>query len=345
MGENETANSTAEPESDESTFTTSKHLPYVILCIFIVLTNTFVILLFSLNKYLRKPHNYLLVSLNISDLLYGLIGLPLALVCSTRPVCLACTFSHPFVVFTSCSTVLHILIISYERYLKIVFPFRLQQIGRARFEVKVVACIWFISIAIPTLPFIWLPVDDKSCDEDLTDEQVKLDKIYQISTMALFVGLPVLLLVYADAKVFFVVRRQLDGIQKTTVGVRDSQKRLKKEIRVLVLFAVMMLYFVISWSFYYAAIVIHSFLQFDTKFPQWFVDLVVILRCSTSLVNPILYILLKHDFRRVVRHGICRFLNKYLGNQRESSVQDSNGGRTSGGQTDSRNATERTSFF
>ena len=346
MDDNQTSNlndTLIDPNTFE--FVMSRDLLYVILSILIVFMNTFVILLFFFNKNLRKPTNFLLVSLSVSDLLYGSVGLPLVLVCSTKPICLACVYSYSFIVFTSISTVLHILVISYERYIKIVFPFRMQQIGRASFELKLMACLWVISIFIPPIQFIWWPPTETSCLEVLSDEQVKNEQIYTISIMVIFVALPVLLLIYADISVFFVVRRQLDGIDKTSVGPRDSQRRLQKETRVLALFAVMMLYFVVSWSFYYASIIMHSILEQDVLLPDWLFMLAEGLRSSTPLVNPMLYILLKHDFRRVVLSGVRRFLSKYVGLQKGSSTQYSNGGRTTEGKTDDRNDTERTVFL
>ena len=347
MGDNGTNDSFIDSER-EPQFQTSEHLPYVILTIFIVLMNTFVILLFAFNKNLRKPSNYLLVSLSVSDMLFGLLGLPLVLVCSTTPICAACVFSFSFIVFTSISTVLHILVISYERYLKIVFPFRMQQIGRACFELKLVAILWLISLSVPPIQFIWLPPNESSCLDELTPEEAEKETVYTFLTMGLFVGLPLLLLIYADVSVFFVVRRQLEEIEKTSVGLRESQKRLQKETRVLALFAFMMVYFVIAWSVYYASTVVHSFLKEELYFPDWLVRTTEVLRCSTPLVNPLLYVLLKHDFRRVVFHGITRLGNKYLGTRRQSSAQGSGnscGVRTIGGQTDSRNFTERTVFL
>ena len=337
------------PEEDSLyAFQTSEHVPYVVLTIFIVLMNTFVILLFVFNKNLRKPNNFLLISLSVSDLLFGLVGLPLVLVCSTMPICVSCIFSFSFIVFTSISTVLHILVISYERFLKIVFPFRMQQIGRPSFELKLVAFLWFISVSVPLIQFIWLPPKDSSCDEELTSDEAKYERIYTSLIMGIFVGLPLLLLIYADVSVFFVVRRQLEEIDKTSVGLRDSQRRLQKETRVMALFAFMMIYFVIAWSVYYASTIVHSFLGEEELFPDWLVRTTEVLRCSTPLVNPILYILLKHDFRRVVFHGISRIGNKYLGTRGESSGQSSGnsyGVRTIGGQNDSRNFTERTMFL
>lgn len=345
MDDNDSLKANHSMDVFEMKFVASKHVHWVILAILIVLMNSFVILLFIFNKNLQKPTNFLLVSLSVSDLLTGMIGLPLVLVCSTRPICLACVFSYTFIVFTSISTVLHILVISYERYIKIVFPFRVQQIGRASFELKVVACLWCFSLFIPPIQFIWWPPTPTSCDEDLSVEDARSERIFTISIMVLFVALPVLLLIYADAMVFLVVRRQLDGIEKTSVGLRDSQRRLRKETRVLTLFAIMMLYFVVAWSFYFASLVIHSIKGREILLPEWIVQFAETLRCSTPLVNPVLYILLKHDFRRAVVVGVRQLLRKYSGMQVDSSVEYSNGVHTSGVRSDSRNYTERTMFL
>lgn len=346
MDINHTNNSNQTLEGFEMKFVTSKHLPFVILTILIVMMNALVILLFAFNKNLRKPSNFLLVSLSISDLLFGLVCLPLALVCSTRPICLPCVMSYAFVMFTSISTVLHILVISYERYVKIVFPFRAQQIGRANFELKLVGCVWFVAMLIPPIRSAWMPALEELCTNDLSDEQARYEKTYNISIIVIFLGFPILLLIFADISVFFVVRRQLRRIDKTSVGPRDLQQRLQKEIRVLGLFAVMMLYFVVSWSFYFATIVMDSILIIHLRLPEWLYEFTDILRCTTPLVNPMLYILFMPDFRRVVWFGISRFSSKHLRQRKENSTLSSNSARTVvGGQTDSRNVTERTVFL
>jgi hypothetical protein len=222
----------------------------------------------------------------------------------------------------------------------------MQQIGRASFEIKLVVCVWFISILLPPIQFAWWPPTEEVCAAGLSEEAATKERIYSVSIMVIFGALPVLLLLYADVSVFFVVRRQLDGIDKTSVGPRDSRERLLKETRVLALFAVMMLYFVISWSFFYATIIATAILQTSLLVPDWLFLLSEVLRCSTPLVNPILYILLKHDFRRVVWLGVRQLvLKKYGGLRKGSNELSTNGALTAGGRTYSRNVTEKTEFL
>lgn len=216
-------------------------------------------------------------------------------------------------------------------------PFRFHQIGRASFELTLVLVIWFISISVTCIRLIWFPPGNKQ----LSDAGKRTDKIYTICVVAIFAILPWFLMIFADVSVFFIVRRQLDGIAKTSVTPTDSQQRLKKELKVLFLFSMMMLYFVISWSFYYADLIMSSLFEEDYlyRIPEWLWTVSNLLRSGTTVINPILYVLFKEDFRRVVFVGIRRLFAKYTGHSHGSST--SHGSRTSGRQSESRNVTER----
>ena len=279
-------------------FTIAKHLPFVVFSILIVFVNTFVILLFTFKRNLRIPSNYLFISLCVSDLLSGLVGLPLVLVCSTTPDCISCLISPTFVRFTSISTLLHIVAITYERYAKIVFPLRIHQIGRASFELVVIASIWCISSVVSLVPYAWIPVTPDACFEDDTDSVVTNNKIFNFVFMTVFVALPLALLLFADVSVFFVMRRQLDKIDRTSIA-SERRNHMRQESKVITLIAVMAVYFAVSWSFYYAAIITHS-IGGDLLIPDWFSNTVNYIRFTTPLVNPLLYVLLKRDFRRAI---------------------------------------------
>lgn len=316
----------------------SIYTAYVIISILTIFMNLLIIFLFVFNRNLRKPSNFLQISFTVCNLAFGLMGIPAALICSIfTTLSSPCMFSFFFITFLSICLNLHILIISYERYFKIAMPFRFHQIGRASFELTLVLVIWFISISVTCIRLIWFPPGNKQ----LSDAGKRTDKIYTICVVAIFAILPWFLMIFADVSVFFIVRRQLDGIAKTSVTPTDSQQRLKKELKVLFLFSMMMLYFVISWSFYYADLIMSSLFEEDYlyRIPEWLWTVSNLLRSGTTVINPILYVLFKEDFRRVVFVGIRRLFAKYTGHSHGSST--SHGSRTSGRQSESRNVTER----
>lgn len=307
-------------------FVVADDLPLVILSILIVFVNVFVILLFTFKQSLRSPSNYLLISLAVSDLLYGLIGIPLVLVCSTTPDCVSCIISYAFTRLTSISTVLHILAISYERYVKIVFPLEMPQVGRTSFELKIIASLWSVNLVFSLMPWCWTTFSQEACFKDEDESEMLKNKVFYIVHVIVFGLIPVLILLYTDISIFCVVRRQLDKIDKTSVGQRDSRKRIKKESKVVAIFGAMMVYFIICWSFYYAIQIVQA-VGGEVMIPDW-LFFTVILRYTTPLANPLLYTLLKHDFKRAICLEIKRIKDKRLPRHGELAAHYSTGDAT-----------------
>ena len=66
----------------------------VVLACFIVILNVMVIVMFIRNRSLRTVTNSFLVSLAVSDLLAGLVGIPLAITCTIFGDNISCYPSH-----------------------------------------------------------------------------------------------------------------------------------------------------------------------------------------------------------------------------------------------------------
>ena len=86
----------------------------------IIAINGLVIYLVMTRVYLNTVTNFCLASLTISDMFSGLCAIPLIITCSTifsLDICVAMDLIQRFL---SISTVLHLLLITIERYLTIV---------------------------------------------------------------------------------------------------------------------------------------------------------------------------------------------------------------------------------
>lgn len=96
---------------------------YVSLCtlgLFIIIVNALVIYLVITRDYLKTVTNLCLASLAVSDMFSGLYAIPLIIACSTHMsvnICIAMDLGQRFL---SVSTVLHLLLITMERYSTIV---------------------------------------------------------------------------------------------------------------------------------------------------------------------------------------------------------------------------------
>ena len=102
---------------------------YVLLALLVILGNVLVIVAFKFNPRLQTTNNTFLVGLAVSDLLVGLISIPLWIYFSTCQQYSTCvsntkllTFYSTVDIFTGCASVLQLTAISIERYLAITRP-------------------------------------------------------------------------------------------------------------------------------------------------------------------------------------------------------------------------------
>ena len=287
-----------------------KEIHYIILAVLIIVVNACVIIAVWRKRILHKWQNYLLVSLACSDLSTGLLGLPISLLCSIAIVpktgCIFCTVSYLFTKFISISTILHLLTVTYERFLFIVYPFHYERLSAKHVRFKMIlAAIWCISLAVALIPFIW--TDPANCSDN---DEAKQWLFYTVTTLIVFLIIPMVLLIVAFVSMFLVaklhIRRQemlltrVSGTQNPT----ESNTVARKEARVAIIFALMWAIFVICWGPYFALSIIDE-LDKQIYVPEKLWQANDVLRLLTSLLNPLLYSFLKKDFCQALSMTCC----------------------------------------
>ena len=283
----------------ETTSKVADEVQFIILALLIIAVNLCVIVVVWKNNGLHKWQNYLLVSLAFSDLSTGLFGLPIALACtlgiSTRRKCIICLVSYTFFKFISISTILHLLTITYERFMSIVYPLRHRRAKHVYFKIALVA-IWSISVTVAVVPFSWM--GSEACVGD--DDTGKHWLVYNVITLILFLLIPIILFINAFVSMFLAARihiRKQGRLRAGQVsGPEENPKALRKEARVAIIFALMWIIFVICWSPYFALNVMSELQKVMEDLPETFEEAANVLRFLTSLLNPILYSLGKKDF-------------------------------------------------
>ena len=90
------------------------------MCLLIVAVNGLVVFLIQKKESLRTLTNMFLASLALSDLMSGLVGIPLLVICLVRDLINVCVSSAIFIRFTAISSVCHVLLIACDRYIFIV---------------------------------------------------------------------------------------------------------------------------------------------------------------------------------------------------------------------------------
>lgn len=262
----------------------------------IVAINAIVIYLIASRRSLQTITNLCLGSLAFSDMMTGLIVIPMIITCNAGSdyhlgVCLTMDLGNRFLAI---STILHLLLITAERYYTIVF---------SRFASS--HCSITTSEALATLPGLWtfallaslvqlFWVFDKN-----EKKKHEVTIVYDLIVLSVLVFLPLIIMAIAYGHIFYVLRTQIAKIKR---GVRHiSEHALErhnwKEKKALLIYGAMIIVFVTGW-FNYFFLTLQDDLQMQQEFPTppWANVVLLFLKNSTGILNPILYTFLKQDF-------------------------------------------------
>lgn len=278
----------------------------IAIAILIIAVNCWVVALVVLKRNLRTATNYILTSLAISDLCTGAIAIPLFLACNIVWETGVCVASMVAMRFTSISTVLHILTMTIDRYICIVYALRYLSWVTKRRGFHVIAFIWLVSLFMALIQLVWTDVSGDATD-DRSPEEKRIYIIYDIVCFVAFVGIPVVFMAFTYGRILYEVHRQSRNIQQqNTPGWQETQRSTKREWKVAIIFLAMLFVFIVCWAPFYLLrleqILGNTFFQINLSDVAQI--LLLWLRFSSSLINPCLYILGKPDFRKAT--GLIR---------------------------------------
>ncbi|EDO36243.1 predicted protein, partial [Nematostella vectensis] len=263
--------------------------------------NSLVLILVIKVKQLRVTTNYLLCSLAVSDLLTGLVSIPLFTSCNILQTLTICIVAENVLRFTSISTVLHLLAITTDRYMAIMHSLRYYNIVTRHRGCWVIACTWLIST---TTAFIQLAWNNPSVLDNTHDEPpeslLRHEFRYDIINIVLFFAIPLLVMVFLNGKIFYEVLRQSSKIKKNFPR-ENSKKAQSREWKAAILFTAMFVVFSSCWLPYFLVRIQHNLGNEMFEMTKLMEYIIIYLRFITSFLNPCIYILGKNDFRHAIR--------------------------------------------
>ena len=285
------------------------------LSVLIIAINVLVLVLFVKRRPLRTKTNLLLVSLSVSDLMMGLLGIPMNTACNAlvgyKNFSGLCITSAAVYRFIAVSTIFHILIITGERYVSVIYPFRYMLIVTKRRIVILVSSVWLLSLFMALIQLAWQEFDHFT---SRNPTKLRWGLIYNIVGIVVCLLVPLVLMLFFYVRMFKVIHHQAKQIRKLN-NIQEShgsRKHLVAEKRAITIFALMLSIFTCCWSTWYIGL-LQDYLSKDVFYAIPSVWLLVFdfLRFSTSLINPMLYTFLKQDFRRELYLMIPCFKKKY----------------------------------
>ena len=285
-------------------------LPLIVLlsfmCLLIVAVNGVVIFLILKKKTLRTLTNMFLTSLALSDLMSGLVGIPLLLICLAGDIINVCVSSTLFIRFTAISSVCHVLLIACDRYIFIVhnikYPFL---VTKWRAMVGTVA-IWSISFVFSVIQLSWHSLEREALTK-IEEETEDIDIKYSVTCIVLFFALPLMIMCYIYGRIFYISFERNKNDRELSKNLQQPVKSAFHEWRGRSVLLMAMVIFAGCWlPFFLMILDEHMEKSPFPPLPLWVNRLLVFLGFIPALSNPVLCTLAKKDFRRALKEVLMQ---------------------------------------
>ncbi|XP_031567323.1 octopamine receptor Oamb-like [Actinia tenebrosa] len=272
---------------------------YVVLMIGIVIGNGLIFAAFFVNHKLRTTTNKLILGLALSDILVGIISVPLWIFISVKSAQGEYysdglyQFYITFDIFVGSASILQLTSISIERCHAIVRPLRHRTLPKKTFRTLLLTP-WVISSLVASLQ----PLQYRRWQEVYTLLMV---------TTCFLVPFSVIMLAYIFIFMFARVKRPSQRLLRNTTRSRAY----RKEIRLSVTIAFITLLFVIAWLPLFVLTIVATYYPSSLpsmittdrllKFAKW-------MHYSNSSINPFLYAFRNNAIRRTFQYLISKLL-------------------------------------
>lgn len=300
----------------------------------VVFGNLLVIVSITTSKQLQTLHNYLILSLSMTDFLLGLFVIPFQAVSTgtgrwpfLKPYC---NMHFGLDVLLSTASILHLCVIAIERYIAIVYPTRYKTFVRTIVPFGITSS-WAISACLAQIviffPSAWHNAYWEA--EGIYDlEGVCITPVN--FNFAFFCGLfafyiPEMLIVFAYGRMYVLLKEQFQRISRSrhqNVSTINNvmyngfppggegnfpmstvtKKSLQKEAASMKLMVAVLLSFTILWLPFS---IVNPIVALCPEVPAGVFLFSAWCGYANSLVNPILYAMYNKEFRRAFQSLIC----------------------------------------
>ena len=277
------------------------------MCLLIVAVNGLVILLIHKKKSLRTITNMFLTSLALSDLMSGLVGIPLLTICLVKDVIEVCVSSAIYFRFTAISSVCHVLLIACDRYIFIVHYMKHHSLVTKRRAIVAIISVWLLSLASSLIQLSWYIFHDIAVTEykDVTEDH---NKRYSLSCIVLFFAVPLITMCYIYGSIFYISCKRIDSDRGLSNTFQRPSRSSRHEWRGRSVLLITMIIFTCCWlPFFVAMLDDYMNTSEQSPMPLWAQRLLIFLGFLPSVLNPILCTLAKIDFRRALKQTVFQW--------------------------------------
>ena len=285
---------TAKHKVDESF--QAYHIGLIIFSVLVIFFNIFAISIYCRHKTVRKNrNNMLLCSLAVSDLLTGLIYLPVLIIVE-RPdlrekhkwLLTLQRYHYMFGNLCGFSTVFHIIALTIDKYIAVLHPLKRINFSTSWFYRKILLSLWAIALMFAVIPVFWYFEDEES------EKWFEKFYMYGIFQLVVFFGLSLLVLLYCYLRMFAKIHDSHDVEASLTGTVRRGERTDRKTISIFLCFFAI---FVIGWFPWFLFTLNNDMLHVPLEIKDFLVSLCF----AGAALNPAVYAFLKNDYRQAIK--------------------------------------------
>uniref|UniRef100_A0A665TED9 Adenosine A3 receptor n=1 Tax=Echeneis naucrates TaxID=173247 RepID=A0A665TED9_ECHNA len=258
-----------------------------------VLGNVLVVLVVCVNRALRNTTFCFIVSLAVADIAVGVLVIPLAIVISLgfNTQFYTCLFLSCLLLIITQSSILSLLAIAIDRYLRVKIPTKYDIImTQGRAYVAVCLC-WILSFLTGLVPMIgWNNLNPQGNLSSSNEIVCKFTSVIRMDFMVYFnffgwVVVPLSIMIALYAEIFRVIRRQLNKRAEATC---DRDRYYRKELKLAKSLALVVFLFVVCWLPIHIINCIDFFCP-KCKLPKFATYVGIFMSHVNSALNPLVY--------------------------------------------------------
>ena len=275
-----------------------------LLSIVTAIGNGFVVLLVAKNHRLHSSANWLVLSLAGADFGVGIVVFPLSYSCHYSMECNSIIYTA-FYWFFLHSSVTNLCVLTWDRYIAIVHPFKYNNSITERRPGMVIFIAWLLPFMISLSLLVGMYV---------TRSNTALNAL-RITGVSAFDIISCVLLLYAVVRILVVARSQSNELSAMELQVQpnhssndsiEATTSRRRERRNTVWFVIALVVFFLACYMVVNVLLLCFTLKSSCTLPENAGQIVTLLLVLNSAVNPLVYAFLKKDIKRDMIKLICR---------------------------------------
>uniref|UniRef100_A0A3Q3S2E4 Adenosine receptor A1 n=1 Tax=Mastacembelus armatus TaxID=205130 RepID=A0A3Q3S2E4_9TELE len=270
----------------------------VVIAVASVIGNVMVVWAVKINKSLRDTTFCFIVSLALADIAVGALVIPLAITISIglQTHFYSCLLVACTVLVLTQSSILALLAIAIDRYLRVKIPTRYRRVVTARRAGLAVVICWTVAFIVGFTPMLgWNNLSRLQQNGSISSDLIitcQFENVISMDYMVYFnffswVLPPLILMLVIYAEIFYMIHKQLNS-KKFTTSHADPNKYYDKELNLAKSLALVLFLFAISWLPLHIMNCITLFCP-ECKKPDVLIYIAILLTHGNSAVNPIVY--------------------------------------------------------